>query len=83
MTLPLIEVQQQEFRSLIESKGGTASFLCEPFVRDRDIEDVKLITPHVVGFCHLQVTLDNVVAIGKANLEAYLAGEPLRNVVAR
>lgn len=42
-----------------------------------------LITPHVAGFWHLQATTDNVVAICLQNLRAYLAGEPLRNVVAR
>jgi len=41
------------------------------------------VTPHVSGGWHLQATVDNVVAICKANLEAYLAGRPLRNVVAR
>lgn len=41
-----------------------------------------LITPHVAGFWHLQATTDNVIAICLSNLRAYLAGVPLRNVVA-
>ena len=40
-----------------------------------------LITPHVAGFWHLQATTDNVVAICRRNLEAYLDGRQLENVV--
>lgn len=42
-----------------------------------------LITPHVAGFWHLQATTDNVIAICWDNLRAYLAGQPLRNLVSR
>lgn len=42
-----------------------------------------LITPHVSGGWHLQATVDNVVALCRNNLKAYLAGQPLRNVVGR
>lgn len=57
----------------------------EPLPADHPLwrEPNALITPHVAGYWHLQATTDNVVAICKANLEAYLAGEPLRNVVTR
>jgi len=46
-------------------------------------QDNALITPHVAGFWHLQATVDNVIGIALRNLEAYLAGEPLANVVVR
>ena len=42
-----------------------------------------LVTPHVAGFWHLPVTLENVVDICEENLRHYLADEPLRNVVPR
>ena len=42
-----------------------------------------LVTPHVSGGWHLQTTIDNVVALCRDNLKAYLADQPLRNVVAR
>lgn len=55
----------------------------EPLPQDHPLwrEPNALITPHISGFWHLQITLDNVVALCKRNLEAYLAGEPLENVV--
>ena len=57
----------------------------EPLPSDDPLwsEPNALITPHVAGFWHLQATTDNVVALCRANLVAYLAGEPLRNLVAR
>ena len=57
----------------------------EPLPEDHPLwqEPNALITPHVAGFWHLQVTLDNVMGICLANLKAYLAGEDLRNVVTR
>ena len=57
----------------------------EPLPADHPLwrQPNALITPHVAGFWHLQATTDNVVAICLANLRAYIADEPLRNVVAR
>ena len=57
----------------------------EPLPADNPLWDEPnaLITPHVAGFWHLQATVDNVVNICLTNLRAYLAGEPLRNVVKR
>ena len=46
-------------------------------------QENALITPHVAGFWHLDVTRENVIAIAYQNLQAYLAGEPLHNVVSR
>ena len=46
-------------------------------------QDNALITPHVAGFWHLEATRQNVVRIATQNLTAYLAGQPLRNVVGR
>ena len=40
-----------------------------------------LITPHVAGFWHLPDTTHAVVALCRRNLVAYLAGEPLENLV--
>ena len=40
------------------------------------------ITPHVAGYWHLPVTLENVVDICVENVRRYVADEPLRNVVA-
>lgn len=47
------------------------------------LQENALITPHVAGFWHLQATTDNVIGICLQNLRAYLADEPLRNVVER
>ena len=57
----------------------------EPLPEDHPLwaEPNALITPHVAGFWHLQATTDNVVGICLDNLRAYIAGEPLRNVVGR
>lgn len=57
----------------------------EPLPADHPLwqQENALITPHVAGFWHLQATTDNVVAICLQNLRAYLAGDPLKNVVAR
>lgn len=40
-----------------------------------------LITPHVSGNFHLPDILEKIVDLSAQNLRAYLAGEPLRNVV--
>lgn len=57
----------------------------EPLPADHPLwqEPNALVTPHVAGWWHLQATVDNVVALCQENLAAYLAGRPLRNVVAR
>ena len=39
------------------------------------------ITPHISGFFHLDVTLDNIVDIAAENLAHLASGEPLRNQV--
>ena len=57
----------------------------EPLPADHPLWSCEnaLITPHVAGFWHLQATTDNVVAICRDNLIAYLEGTPLKNVVLR
>jgi phosphoglycerate dehydrogenase-like enzyme len=40
-----------------------------------------LITPHVAGFWHLPVTLENVVDVCVQNIGRYVAGKPLANLV--
>ena len=40
-----------------------------------------LITPHVAGFWHLPATTEAVVTLCRRNLVAYLAGDPLENLV--
>ena len=57
----------------------------EPLPADHPLwqQTNALITPHISGGWHLQATIDNAVGLCKGNLEAYLAGNPLSNVVAR
>lgn len=57
----------------------------EPLPADHPLwrQPNALITPHISGGWHLQATVDNVVALCRDNLKAYLAGQLLRNVVAR
>lgn len=40
-----------------------------------------IITPHVAGFWHLHSTLESVVALATENLNRYVRGESLKNVV--
>ncbi len=40
-----------------------------------------LLTPHISGFYHLPVTLDNIVSIAAGNIRALLSGGELRNRV--
>jgi len=44
-------------------------------------EENVLITPHVSGQYHLPETLDKIIEIAAANIEAYLSGKALINVV--
>lgn len=55
----------------------------EPLPRDSPLWSAPncLVTPHISGFFHLPVTLDNIVGIAAENLAALAAGEPLRNRV--
>ena len=55
----------------------------EPLPADDPLWDVPnlLLTPHVSGFFHLSVTLDNVVDIAADNLGRLRRGEELRNRV--
>lgn len=55
----------------------------EPLPADSPLWDLEnlLITPHVAGNFHLPDILEQIVNIAVANLEAYLNGKPLRNVV--
>ena len=43
--------------------------------------DNLVITPHISGGFHLPETFERIVGIAAANLEAYLEGKELRNVV--
>ena len=55
----------------------------EPLPQDSPLWDAPglLLTPHISGFFHLPVTLDNIVDIAAENLAHLIAGEPLRNQV--
>ena len=55
----------------------------EPLPADSPLWDLEnlLITPHVAGNFHLPDILERVVDIAAANLDAYLNGKPLQNVV--
>ena len=55
----------------------------EPLPADHPLWDAKnlLITPHVSGGYHLQETFERIVRISKENLEHFVKGEPLRNIV--
>ena len=57
----------------------------EPLPEDSPLWDAPnlLITPHISGEHHLAQTWDKAAAIAARNLEHYLAGEPLENVVDR
>ena len=55
----------------------------EPLPADSPLWDLDnlLITPHVAGNFHLEDIRERVVDIAAENLDAYLNGRPLRNVV--
>lgn len=57
----------------------------EPLPTDHPLWNCEnaLVTPHVSGFWHLPVTLENVVDICEENLRRYVADKPLRNLVSR
>ena len=57
----------------------------EPLPPDHPLWDMPgaLITPHVSGFFHLPQTLDHLVDLTLDNLDRYLSGKPLGNVVNR
>ena len=40
-----------------------------------------LITPHITGGLHLDITRENILSICEENLRAWKAGEPLRSVL--
>ena len=55
----------------------------EPLPAESPLWDLEnlLITSHVAGNFHLADILEQVVNIAAENLDAYLNGKPLRNVV--
>ena len=55
----------------------------EPLPADHPLWETPgaLVTPHVSGWFHLAVTLDNIVGIAAENLRRLQAGEELRNLV--
>lgn len=67
--------------------AGAALDVCdpEPLPADDPIWDAPnlLLTPHISGWLHLSVTLDNIMSIAAENLRHLAAGEPLRNQVER
>jgi len=65
--------------------GGAAVDVTDPEPLPADhrmwnIENI-FITPHVSGFFHLQATHDRIIEIAADNLERYLRGDKLRNVI--
>ena len=55
----------------------------EPLPEDSPLwqQDNLVITPHVAGNFHLADILERIVEIAAGNLEAHLAGQPVRNIV--
>lgn len=55
----------------------------EPLPQDHPLwkQSNMVITPHISGGYHMTATLDRIVAISFANFEAFLKGDPLRNVI--
>ena len=65
--------------------AGAALDVCdpEPLPAEDPLWDAPnlLLTPHISGWLHLSVTLDNIMGIAAENLRHLAAGEPLRNHV--
>ena len=80
-------VNQSALLSALQSGhlAGAALDVCtpEPLPGDDALWTAPnlLLTPHVSGFYHLPVTLDNIVAIAAGNIRALLSGDELRNHV--
>lgn len=80
-------VNQSALLSALQSGhlAGAALDVCtpEPLPGDDALWTAPnlLLTPHVSGFYHLPVTLDNIVAIAAGNIRALLSGDELRNRV--
>lgn len=80
-------VDQGALAAALESGhlAGAALDVCapEPLPEGDALWDAPnlLLTPHISGFYHLPVTLDNIVGIAAENLAHLEAGEPLRNQV--
>lgn len=55
----------------------------EPLPSDSPLWNQKnlLITPHISGQYHLQETLERIIRIGASNIEAYVNGKELKNIV--
>lgn len=80
-------VNQSALLSALQSGhlAGAALDVCtpEPLPGDGSLWTAPnlLLTPHISGFYHLPVTLDNIVAIAAGNIRALLCGDELRNRV--
>lgn len=80
-------VNQSALLSALQSGhlGGAALDVCtpEPLPGDDALWTAPnlLLTPHISGFYHLPVTLDNIISIAAENIRALLSGEELRNRV--